>query len=658
MRTIINLTTILILLYTAMAAPIRRKNAGFSVPLVTFDGNSTTTYKWKLTNDPVMGGVSVSTYSLDKDNETVDWSGEVKIVPSLQAPGFCNLETTPPFQKFNDATGATHMEMLARSTKDYTGFKLSFAANTLNPQFKCFKADYTMKSNGDWEWIAIPLTNFSNDWSPATGEPKTKCADDARVCPTNRDLAAIEQVGLWMEGAAGEFDFEVKWIGMGDGQEPPTLRQELTLEAPQKDKTVTLATFDDKDDTFFDWKLTNDPVMGGVSVSNYTIVKETSDLEWTGEVKIVPSLKAPGFCALQTQPPFAKFNDATGATHMEMIARSSLDFTGFKLSFAANTLNPQFKCFKSDYTMQSSGDWEWIAIPLTNFSNDWSPSTGEPNTKCSDDARVCPTDRDLAAIEQLGIWMEGAQGKFDFDVKWIGMGDGKEPKNLRKELGLMEKKIVTVVQEERTCSQPVQSKLRWNLESLTWTGDELMAEAICCDKQWAGYAEPQFLFQQVKMFDSLNESGVNVFYDPTCGLPLFKAPMGEVLMISKLTPQNTVGHRLEMGNKLKTLWSKIMWFIQNVVHVLVITCQTKKEIVIVLILYVYLVLKKTTIKMNIWKIILFLVYHILTLINSSVRVVNTAYFKKQLCTEENNVDCNHFCVSPYYFWVWFFRFCQ
>ena len=36
--------------------------------LATFDGAASTTYKWKDLNDPVMGGVSTSTWAIDKTN--------------------------------------------------------------------------------------------------------------------------------------------------------------------------------------------------------------------------------------------------------------------------------------------------------------------------------------------------------------------------------------------------------------------------------------------------------------------------------------------------------------------------------------------------------------------------------------------------------------
>lgn len=53
----------------------------------TKSNESTTSTKWALTNDPVMGGLSYSTWTPDYDNQKGTWSGSVKIVPSLSAPG-------------------------------------------------------------------------------------------------------------------------------------------------------------------------------------------------------------------------------------------------------------------------------------------------------------------------------------------------------------------------------------------------------------------------------------------------------------------------------------------------------------------------------------------------------------------------------------------
>ncbi len=57
----------------------------------------------------------------------------------LQAPGFCNLETEKFFNKFPDVSKYTHIAMRLRSEYNYGGFKFSFAADTINPQFKSFK---------------------------------------------------------------------------------------------------------------------------------------------------------------------------------------------------------------------------------------------------------------------------------------------------------------------------------------------------------------------------------------------------------------------------------------------------------------------------------------------------------------------------------------
>lgn len=143
------------------------------VDLLTFDGTEeTTSRRWILTNDPVMGGVSNSTWEVDDQLQQGNWTGAVKIVPSLQAPGFCNLMSAR--QQWPDAAGYTHLIFRARSRIDYKGFKVSFGADTLNLQFKCFKADFTMESTGDWEDIYVPFNQFSNDWSSYTGKNQTK----------------------------------------------------------------------------------------------------------------------------------------------------------------------------------------------------------------------------------------------------------------------------------------------------------------------------------------------------------------------------------------------------------------------------------------------------------------------------------------------------
>jgi ABC-type multidrug transport system permease subunit len=56
--------------------------------LLSFDKSSseTTSSKWTLTNDPVMGGLSSSNWTVDDVNQKGIWDGVVRIVPSLSAP--------------------------------------------------------------------------------------------------------------------------------------------------------------------------------------------------------------------------------------------------------------------------------------------------------------------------------------------------------------------------------------------------------------------------------------------------------------------------------------------------------------------------------------------------------------------------------------------
>jgi len=278
---------------------------------------------------------------------------------------------------------------------------------------------------------------------------------------------------------------------------------------------VDLVTFDGSDGSTFGWKLVNDPVMGGVSNSTWTVDKEDSMAHWVGDCNIVPSLKAPGFCNAETSNGLlSNFNDARGFTHISFLIRSRQDYKGMKVSFAANTFNPQFKCFKSDFNVTSNGGWQIVHIPMKSFSNEWSASTGEPTKTCAQHPEVCPKDSDLAKIQQIGFWMEGVEGHFDVDIKWVRATNG--PSKLKNKM-------------TNTCQGKPQTNLRYNASDVMWSDDESMTEAICCDSDYAGLAEPQFLFQQLKLFSQLDSSGTNVFYDPICGLPLFRAPIGRSL---------------------------------------------------------------------------------------------------------------------------------
>lgn len=95
----------------------------------------------------------------------------------------------------------------------------------------------------------------------------------------------------------------------------------------------------------------------------------------------------------------------------------------------------------------------------------------------------------------------------------------------------------TAVSYDSFCSRPVQEDLLYNVGSYTAAdvglpgpppSDELLSDAICCDKKYIGYAEPNgfFKFPDVGLFRKVDTSGVTTFYDSVCGLAVFQAPIG------------------------------------------------------------------------------------------------------------------------------------
>eukprot|EP00045_Choanoeca_perplexa_P018535 m.293050 g.293050 ORF g.293050 m.293050 type:complete len:220 (-) comp18217_c0_seq1:68-727(-) len=217
----------LALLSTIAAVLVVAKAQEPGVIFATFDGANGTTLVWTAVNDPVMGGVSNSKFSVNETIRSLVWNGEVKIVPSLKAPGFANLENVG-LRRFPDASAYTHILIHADLGEyyNYSGYKFSFAADTLNPQFKSFKADFPAVKGSGFTTIAIPFTKFSNDWSSFTGECSTKdptgyqhhcCTPEhPEVCVTPKNLKDIEQLGVWAEGVAGKFSIKILWIGAGN----------------------------------------------------------------------------------------------------------------------------------------------------------------------------------------------------------------------------------------------------------------------------------------------------------------------------------------------------------------------------------------------------------------------------------------------------------
>merc|ERR1711974_23795 len=136
---------------SASISGMKHKLASPYIPLVRFDGEHSTSHEFTQLNDPVMGGVSIGTWSVNKEGEYGIMNGTVKDVPSLQAPGFIKAASYSRNGKFNDASAAISGDLILEvrsSTAEYTGFRISVAAGTLSPEYACASGGVNPLSGG------------------------------------------------------------------------------------------------------------------------------------------------------------------------------------------------------------------------------------------------------------------------------------------------------------------------------------------------------------------------------------------------------------------------------------------------------------------------------------------------------------------------------
>ena len=105
--------------------------------LVTFDGAKGTSFKFEELNDPVMGGESTGSWSVNTDEGYGIFDGEVVNVPSLKAPGFI---TAYGKGKFKDVSADINGDLILKvrsSTPEYAGFRASIASGTHSALYSC-----------------------------------------------------------------------------------------------------------------------------------------------------------------------------------------------------------------------------------------------------------------------------------------------------------------------------------------------------------------------------------------------------------------------------------------------------------------------------------------------------------------------------------------
>ena len=91
---------------------------------------------------------------------------------------------------------------------------------------------------------------------------------------------------------------------------------------------------------------------------------------------------------------------------------------------------------------------------------------------------------------------------------------------------------------QTNCTGAIQKNLRYNMSGRSipdalpvYDPKETLADAICCDLTYRGYAETQgtYALPDVDLFANMNQKGETTFYDPVCGIPLFIVPRGRTL---------------------------------------------------------------------------------------------------------------------------------
>ena len=185
----------------------------------------------------------------------------------------------------------------------------------------------------------------------------------------------------------------------------------------------------------------NDPVMGGQS----TVLRQEAAAATSPALRVVPFLKAPGFCKIGTThgllspPGFADASAFIGGSLYITAKSSTPSYKGFKVDFGAkNVTRPRPgmhhgpPSFKADFTLPASAaaDFATVKIPFSDFSVDWSDYTGECDTKdgasSTSAARrapgSCPQAQHLATIQSIEVWAEGVEGEFGLEIKSIAAG--------------------------------------------------------------------------------------------------------------------------------------------------------------------------------------------------------------------------------------------
>lgn len=172
-------------------------------------------HRWYPINDPVMGGSSSSTVTVQ--GETGIFDGEVVDVTSLDAPGFIKMETRGG--NFPDVSMCKALKMTLKSANDYTGIRVTLGrhhADGAQPYVRGHKAHLTNVPTNTFGEVIIPFEDFSDNWDPRTGDIIVSCREDKKHCVDDATLVDFTTFSFMGEGVDGKVHLEVKTIDATD----------------------------------------------------------------------------------------------------------------------------------------------------------------------------------------------------------------------------------------------------------------------------------------------------------------------------------------------------------------------------------------------------------------------------------------------------------
>lgn len=410
-------------------------------------------HSWYALTDPVMGGESVGTATaLDGLGIFV---GEVKNVPSLNAPGFIAMQTRGGW--WPDLSSCEGLQITSLASEGYTNYKVSFGTAHVtgnSPYARGYKAPFE-PGDGVFTDVTIPFTDFSDNWDAKTGEILETCEADSNWCPDAATLKDLQRFEIMAEGALGKVDLKIRLItavGCDDDvvEEDPNPDDNIQGGRGQGGPigsggrnrgrgngrtdvefvgNITPEILDNGDIRIESWPeprhawfALNDPVMGGQSTSTVDVKDDVAVFK--GEVVDVPFLQAPGFIKMETRG--GEFPDVSQCKALKIKMRTPTKYSGLHVTFGvhhAEETMPFVRGYKAPIKIGKSSSFGTVKVPFEDFSDNWDPKTGDILVKCKENSKHCPDEATLRYMTTFSIMGEGEDGEVHVEVKSIDATD-------------------------------------------------------------------------------------------------------------------------------------------------------------------------------------------------------------------------------------------